>query len=89
MTKDPFTTATASSPTAHLLNEIALYGVRPFSGERDYRPFPEVEAVEAGIAGVVDATVTISSIHVEELLWSVANIFHRRLTHTQITARRQ
>jgi hypothetical protein len=28
------------SPTAHLLDEIALYGYRPFSDEADPRPLP-------------------------------------------------
>ncbi|MDM7957533.1 MAG: hypothetical protein QUV11_14180, partial [Blastomonas sp.] len=30
-----------ASPTAHLLDEIALFGYRPFSDEADPRPLPE------------------------------------------------
>ena len=36
-----------ASPTAYLLDEIALYGYRPFSDEADPRPLPE-ERIAAG-----------------------------------------
>ena len=31
----------SSSPTAHLLTELQLYGHRPFQDEPDHRPLPE------------------------------------------------
>ena len=37
----------ASSPTAHLLEELSLYGYRPFSDEADPRPLPD-DRVAAG-----------------------------------------
>ena len=35
----------AASPTAHLLDELALYGYRPGQDEPDPRPLPEPDAV--------------------------------------------
>ena len=37
----------AASPTAHLLDELALYGYRPGQDEPDPRPLPEPDAVQA------------------------------------------
>ena len=37
----------AASPTAHLLDELALYGYRSGQDEPDPRPLPEPEAVQA------------------------------------------
>ena len=39
-----------ASATAHLLDEIALYGYRPFCDEADPRPLPE-ERIAAGADG--------------------------------------
>src|SRR5258708_17892884 len=35
----------ASSPTAHVLTELQLYGWRPFQDEPDPRPLPEAPAI--------------------------------------------
>jgi hypothetical protein len=35
----------SSSPTDHVLNELQLYGYRPFHDEPDQRPLPEGDAV--------------------------------------------
>ena len=43
----------AASPTAHLLDELALYGHRPGQDEPDPRPLPEPDAV----CGQLDAAV--------------------------------
>ncbi|PJR12782.1 DUF2493 domain-containing protein [Sinorhizobium meliloti] len=80
--------APTASPTAALLDELALYGVRPNSDEPDFRPLPDLGAVEGGIASMVEAIQSIFvgtrlEDEVEEVLWSVVNIFHRRLTHSQ------
>ena len=42
MTSDHFTddATPALSPTAHLLDELALYGYRPHGDEPDPRPLP-------------------------------------------------
>ncbi|TIV58702.1 DUF2493 domain-containing protein [Mesorhizobium sp.] len=80
--------APTSSPTAALLDELAIYGVRPNSDEPDFRPLPDAEAVEGSVATVVEAIQSMFcgtrlEDEAEEVLWSVVNIFHRRLSHTQ------
>src|SRR5579883_1787964 len=45
----------AASPTAHLLDELALYGYRPGEDEPDPRPLPEAETAEAQLAAAFDA----------------------------------
>lgn len=88
MTAHRFSSETASSPTAALLDEIALYGVRPQSDEADFRPLPDADTVEMGIGSIVEALLSVFGDtrledDLDEMLWSVANIFHRRLIHTQ------
>lgn len=80
------TTANNSSPTAALLDEIALYSMRPGSDETDFRPLPEADTVAFGISQMIEATtILVSDTRLEddltELLWSQVNIFHRRLIH--------
>jgi len=70
------------SPTAHLLDEIALYGYRPFSDEADPRPLPEERIAAGAIADMFDALIatmidTRLEPDLEELCWSLANLFHR------------
>jgi hypothetical protein len=72
----------ASSPTDHVLQEIALYGYRPFEDEPDPRPLPEGNVVAGSIADIFDAlVVTLSDTRLEpdleELLWGTVNLFHR------------
>jgi hypothetical protein len=74
----------ASSPTAHLLDEMALYGYRPFDDEPDLRPLPEPEAAKGLLYDSFDALVAmLADTRLEsdlpDLLWSVVNVFHRRL----------
>jgi YspA, cpYpsA-related SLOG family len=78
----------ALSPTAHLLDELALYGHRPGRDEPDQRPLPEAEAVRAGLAAIVDdfaALLTNTRLEddLEDLLWSFANIFHRKIDRVE------
>src|SRR5260370_3538153 len=40
----------ASSPTAHVLTELQLYGWRPFQDEPDPRPLPEAPAIGGALA---------------------------------------
>ena len=47
---DTDTEVHAASPTAHLLDELALYGHRPHQDEPDPRPLPESDAVEKHLA---------------------------------------
>ena len=70
------------SPTAHLLDELQLYGFSPSAGEPDPRPLPEAAKVQGALVDVFDALVaTLSDSRLEpdlpDLLWSVVNVFHR------------
>lgn len=68
--------------TAHLLDELALHGYRPFEDEPDPRPLPEARMAGGAIADMFDAlTATLQDTRLEpdleDLLWAVGNIFHR------------
>ena len=72
----------AASPTAHVLDELQLYGYRPFQDEPDPRPLPEGAHVAGAIADIFDALiVTLQDTRLEpdldDLLWSTVNLFHR------------
>jgi len=72
----------ASSPTDHLLQELQLYGYRPFEDEADRRPLPEGPRVAGAIADIFDALIaTLQDTRLEpdlpDLLWSTVNLFHR------------
>ena len=74
----------AASPTAHLLDELALYGYRPGQDEPDPRPLPEPDAVQAQLDNSVEAlsamlTGTRLEDDLDDLLWSFVNLFHRKL----------
>ena len=74
----------AESPTAHLLDELALYGHRPYDEEPDARPLPEPAKLQGALADMFDALVaTLSDTRLEPdlqaLLWSIVNVFHRRI----------
>jgi hypothetical protein len=83
MTFEHTTDATAS-PTAHLLEELALYAHRPFDDEADPRPLPEPDKLQGALADIFDALVaTLSDTRLEpdleSMMWSVVNVFHRRI----------
>jgi len=72
----------ASSPTDHVLNELQLYGYRPFGEEPDQRLLPDGNQVAGAIADIFDALIaTLEDTRLEpdldDLLWSTVNIFHR------------
>lgn len=72
----------ASSPMDHVLQELQLYGYRPFEDEPDPRPLPEGQVIAASIADIFDALVVALSDtrlepDLEELLWGTVNLFHR------------
>ena len=71
-----------SSPTEHVLAELQLYGHRPFQDEADPRPLPEADIVGGAVADIFDALVsTLSDTRLEpdleDMLWSMVNLFHR------------
>jgi hypothetical protein len=72
----------ATSPTAHVLAELQLYGYRPFQDEPDARPLPEGNAIAGAVADIFDAMIatlgdTRLEPDLEDLLWSTVNLFHR------------
>jgi len=74
----------AESATAHLLDELALYGYRPGQDEPDPRPLPEAGMIRAELTGIVDSlafmlTGTRLEDDLSDLLWSFVAIFHRKI----------
>ncbi|MDE2578592.1 MAG: DUF2493 domain-containing protein [Hyphomicrobiales bacterium] len=73
---------TRSSPTAHALDELQLYGYRPFQDEPDPRPLPQEGQIVGAVSDIFDALVVAFSDtrlepDLENLLWSTVNLFHR------------
>ncbi len=71
------------SSTAIVLDELQLYGWRPFSDGPDPRSLPEPDALRTAVTDIFDALVaTLSDTRLEpdlnDLLWSVTNLFHRK-----------
>ncbi|MCW3838167.1 DUF2493 domain-containing protein [Sphingomonas canadensis] len=72
----------APSQFADLLQELELFGRRPFDDDLDPRPLPEGRLVEAAAADSFDAMVaalcdTRLEPDMEDLLWGFTNVFHR------------
>lgn len=80
--------AHALSPTAHLLDELALYGHRPGQDEPDPRPLPDAETVRGTLVAIVDGFAAMLSDtrledDLDELLWSFVNLFHRKVERVE------
>jgi hypothetical protein len=74
----------AESPTAHLLDALAVYGHRLGEDEPDPRPMPEPEAAQAHLGAMVAAlSAMLTGTRLEDdlagLLWSLVNLFHRAI----------
>lgn len=74
----------AASPTAHLLDELQLYGYRPQGDEPDTRPLPDTDRAEQEISTCVEAlsgllTDTPLENDLDDVLWSFAYLFHRKI----------
>ncbi|MGQ3049232.1 MAG: DUF2493 domain-containing protein [Niveispirillum sp.] len=74
----------ASAPSAHLLEELQLYGYRPFQDEPDPRPLPDAEQARAEIGACLETlagllTGTRLEDDLGDLLWACVNVFHRRI----------
>ncbi|PAP91997.1 DUF2493 domain-containing protein [Mesorhizobium wenxiniae] len=72
----------AASPTDHVLTELQLYGWRPYADDPDPRPLPDGDHVAGAVADIFDALIaTLGDTRLEpdldDLLWSVTNVFHR------------
>lgn len=68
--------------TAYLLQEIQLYGHRPFEDEPDHRPLPDDRIAGGAVAEIFDALVsclidTRIEPDLEDLAWNIVNVFHR------------
>lgn len=81
---DHFHAADAPEPgsTAYLLQELQLYGYRPFDDEADGRPLPDARLAGAAVVDMFDALAgcleaTRIEPDLEDLLWNLVNIFHR------------
>src|SRR3954469_23315691 len=71
------------SPAVHPLDELALYGCRPFQDDADPRPLPEPHAAEGAVAGALNALAdlfcgTRLEDDLPDLLWAFVNLFHRK-----------
>jgi hypothetical protein len=81
---DPDAEQHPASATAHLLDELALYGYRPGQDEPDPRPLPEPDSARRQIEAMVEALEAIlNGTRLEDdladLLWSFVNLFHRKI----------
>jgi hypothetical protein len=82
-----------SSPTDRFIYEMQLYGHRSFQDEPDPRPLPEEPVVQSALTAIFDALFemlgdTRLEPDLEDLLWSVPNLFHRAGERIQRELRR-
>lgn len=54
---DAYEPAHTASQTAHALEELQLYGYRPFEDEPDPRPMPDADRLRGAVADIFDALV--------------------------------
>ena len=54
---DSFEPTHTASQTAHALEELQLYGYRPFEDEPDPRPMPDADRLRGAVADIFDALV--------------------------------
>ncbi|OWQ94312.1 DUF2493 domain-containing protein [Sphingopyxis witflariensis] len=74
--------ATEPGTTAHLLQEMQLFGHRSFEDEPDPRPLPDAHLAGGAIADMFDALAgciveTRIEPDLDDLLWNLVNLFHR------------
>ena len=86
--KQPDHQSHQSSQTAAIIEHLSLHGAKPASGETDHRELPQTDEVELAMVTLFETTaglLTGSQLEddLDEMLWSLTNIFHRRLTHLQ------
>ena len=68
--------------SAYLLQEMQLYGYRPYEDEPDHRPLPDDRIAGGAIAEMFDALVscltdTRIEPDLEDLAWGIVNVFQR------------
>ena len=74
------------SSTAAVIDKLTLLGARPPAEDPEYRPLPEEVSIEALTGAMIEAamamlTDTALEDDLDEVLWSIVNIFHRRVSH--------
>jgi hypothetical protein len=74
--------------TAYLLQEMQLFGHRPFEDEPDPRPLPDARLAGGAIADMFDGLAgclaeTRIEPDLEDLLWNLVNLFHRAGTRVE------
>jgi hypothetical protein len=74
----------AASPTALLLDELALFGYRPHADEPDPRPLPTADQTTQEIGNAFEAlSALMADTRLEDdlgdVLWNLVNIFHRKI----------
>lgn len=79
-----------SSPTAHLLDELQMYGYHPMSDEPDQRPLPTAERAEQEIENAVTSLIALMADtrldgDLDDVLWNLVNIFHRKIARLDRT----
>ena len=93
---DAYEPAHSASQTAHALDELQLYGYRPFD-EPDPRPMPDGQRLAVAVADIFDAVVatledTRMEPDLEEVLWgrstSSTALRHGSSGHSMRTSRR-
>jgi hypothetical protein len=78
----------AQSQTAYLLEEMQLYGYRPFEDEPDQRPLPEARLIDGAVADMFDGMVsalidTRIEPDLEDILWGLVNVFHNGIQRVE------
>ncbi|WP_454885422.1 DUF2493 domain-containing protein [Sphingomonas oryzagri] len=68
--------------TAYLLQEMQLYGYRPYDDEPDHRPLPDDRMASGAIVDMFDGLVaclidTRIEPDMEDVLWGIVNVFQR------------
>ena len=78
----------AESATAYLMQEMQLYGWRPYEDEPDHRPLPDDRQAAGAIADTFDAMAatlidTRLEPDLEDLLWGIVNVFQRAVERVE------
>lgn len=78
----PNTSTAEPGSTAYLLQEMQLFGYRPYEDEPDPRPLPDAQLAGGAIADMFDGLAgclieTRIEPDLEDLLWNLVNLFHR------------
>jgi hypothetical protein len=77
-----------ASQTEEAMTALALHGYRPSQDEPDPRPAPDDDTLAGAVAEMMDGlagTLRDTSLEADlpDLLWSLVNVFHRRIDRVQ------